>query len=145
MSILYTVGFTQKSAKEFFELLLGSKVDVLVDIRLNNTGQLAGFTKKRDLAYFLFLVGIQYQHWEEFAPTRDMRAKYHKDWNWTEYETEYKTLVRQRNALRHLERESFLDNTFCLLCSEPTSEKCHRRLAAEMIAQEIGNLRIVHL
>lgn len=145
MSNLYTIGFTQKSAQEFFELLRGVNVDVLIDVRLNNTGQLAGFTKKRDLAYFLELVGIQYQHWEEFAPTKDMRTKYHNCWNWLEYEHEYRRLLQERNALEHLEKVSFQNTTFCLLCSEPTSEKCHRRLAAEIIAQEMGNLRIIHL
>jgi uncharacterized protein (DUF488 family) len=145
MSILYTIGFTQKSAKEFFELLKGVNVDILIDVRLNNTGQLAGFTKKRDLAFFLELVGIQYQHWKDFAPTKEMRTKYHNCWNWLEYEREYRTLVQHRDALRHLDGTSFQNTTLCLMCSEPTSGKCHRRLAAEMIAQEIGNLEIVHL
>jgi len=45
--VLYTIGFTKKNARQFFETLKTAGVKRLVDIRLNNQSQLAGFTKRR--------------------------------------------------------------------------------------------------
>ncbi len=145
MRTLYTIGFTKKSAQDFFELLAQAGVEIVADVRLNNTGQLAGFTKKKDLQYFLSLIGIKYEHWSQFAPTKDIRSKYHTDCNWEEYERSYRKLVEHREALDQLDTSLLQRKRTCLLCSEPTPENCHRRIAAEIVANKIRDMEIVHL
>ncbi|MFN5066352.1 MAG: DUF488 family protein [Aphanizomenon sp.] len=145
MGIIYTIGFTKKSAKDFFELLKKEKIDLVADVRLNNTGQLAGFTKKKDLEYFLDLVEIKYEHWNNFAPTKEMRDKYHATWNWEEYESSYRSLLKGRNALEKLNKPILTNQKICLLCSEHTPEKCHRRIASEMLSDIVSGTKIVHL
>lgn len=145
MAIIYTIGFTKKSAKDFFELLKKEKIDLVADVRLNNTGQLAGFTKKNDLEYFLSLVEIKYEHWTNFAPTKEMRDKYHSAWNWEEYECSYRSLIQKRNALEKLNKPLLKNQKICLLCSEHTPEKCHRRIASEMLSDIVSGTKIVHL
>ncbi|GAA6620266.1 DUF488 family protein [Scytonema sp. NUACC26] len=147
MGILYTIGFTKKTAEDFFESLRKKKVDLLADVRLNNTSQLAGFTKKKDLEYFLSLLGIKYEHWTHFAPTKDIRDKYHATANWKDYECSYQSLLKSRNILEQINvNQSLLRSTsICLLCSEKTAEKCHRRIVAEMIADIVKDMEIVHL
>ena len=133
---LFTIGFTKKTAKQFFELLKKNKVEVLLDIRLNNKSQLAGFTKGDDLQYFLSeICHCQYKHCLEFAPTKEILDAYKKKQiSWDEYERQYSTLMKKR--AKHLDFCSQFSNytNICLLCSEPTPEQCHRRLLAEMIA-----------
>jgi uncharacterized protein (DUF488 family) len=142
---LFTVGFTGKSAQDFFETLKQSGVRRLVDIRLNNVSQLAGFTKKRDLEYFLrAMADIDYVHELNLAPTKDILDDYKKkriDWN--EYESRYRRLIEERQPAKILKPEDF--DRACLLCSEPTAEHCHRRLAAEYLKNAWENVTIVHL
>jgi uncharacterized protein (DUF488 family) len=142
---LFTVGFTGKSAKEFFETLKQSGVRRVVDIRLNNVSQLAGFTKKGNLEYFLHTIAdINYVHEPNFAPTKEILNEYKKkriDWN--EYEIRYRRLIEERQPAKSLMPEDF--DRACLLCSEPTAEHCHRRLAAEYLKEAWGNVTIVHL
>ncbi|WP_026736372.1 DUF488 domain-containing protein [Fischerella sp. PCC 9605] len=145
MGIIYTIGFTKKTAKDFFEILRKETIDVVADVRLNNTGQLAGFTKKNDLEYFLSLVGIRYEHWTHFSPTKDMRDKYHGTRNWEEYEDSYRKLIKNRNILENLNKQLLKNQKICLLCSEHTPEKCHRRIAAEMLANTVEGMEIIHL
>jgi uncharacterized protein (DUF488 family) len=142
---LFTVGFTGKSAKEFFEILKQAGVRRVVDIRLNNVSQLAGFTKKRDLEYFLRAIAdIDYVHEPELAPAKEILDGYKKkkiDWN--EYEKGYRNLLEERQPAKRLKREDF--DGACLLCSEPTPEHCHRRLAAEYLQAQWENVLIHHL
>lgn len=145
MGIIYTIGFTKKSARDFFESLKKEKIDLVADVRLNNTGQLAGFTKKKDIEYFLSLLGIKYEHWIGFTPTKDMRDKYHATKNWQEYEYSYRSLLKNRNALEEINKSLLHSTRICLLCSEHTAEKCHRRIASEMIANIAEDIEIVHL
>jgi uncharacterized protein (DUF488 family) len=142
---LFTVGFVKKSAQGFFEHLKRAGVKKLVDIRLNNVSQLAGFTKKSDLAYFLkAIAGIGYEHRPEFAPTKEILDAYKKKkLTWPEYEQQFSRLM----AERHIETQATpadLDHA-CLLCSEPTAEKCHRRLVAEYLKSKWGDVDICHL
>lgn len=143
---LFTIGFTQKTAETFFETLKNAGVRRVVDIRLNNTSQLAGFTKKDDLIYFLKTIGgIKYLHVPELAPTRElMESIKQKKGKWEDYETGYTTLLAERKA-----DESFLKRTLkngdCLLCSESTPEHCHRRIVAEKYQSITIDLDIVHL
>lgn len=132
---IFTIGFTKKTAKQFFELLNKNNVEILLDIRLNNKSQLAGFTKGDDLQYFLSeLCHCEYRHCLEFAPTKEILDAYKKKQiAWNEYESQYAALMNKR--AKYLEFSNRFANytNICLLCSEPTPEQCHRRLLAEMI------------
>ncbi len=133
---IYTIGFTKKSAKEFFEILKKNNLKRIVDIRLNNTSQLAGFTKRDDLAYFLGeLCSIDYCHFKYLAPTKDIRDKYIKSKDWDVYVSEYIKLLDERKVLNRLDKSLFERKT-CFLCSEATPEYCHRRLLAEYLKFE---------
>src|SRR5690349_15480295 len=87
---LYTIGFTQKSLRQFADLLRGAGVDGVVDIRLNNTSQLAGYAKRDDLAYILELIGIGYVEEKRLAPTADILDRYHRDHDWPAYERAFR-------------------------------------------------------
>src|SRR3954467_11743384 len=95
---VFTIGFTQKTAKRFFELLSNAQVKRVVDVRLNNTGQLAGFSKQEDLIFFLReLGGIDYVHLPELAPTQDILDAYKKHKGlWEVYEQEFLSLMEKR-------------------------------------------------
>lgn len=142
---LYTIGFSQKSARQFFGLLMENGVKKLIDIRLNNKSQLAGFTKVPDLEYFLEkIAGIEYIYLPEFAPTKTILTDYRsKKIDWQAFEERYIALLNQRQPLEKLDTSIF--NNGCLLCSEPAAEYCHRRLAAEYITTAVADLKTVHL
>ncbi|MGI8688030.1 MAG: DUF488 domain-containing protein [Thermomicrobiales bacterium] len=143
---LYTVGFTKKSAEQFFSLLKKNDVQRLVDIRLRPTGQLAGFTKRDDLAYFLpNLIDCEYHHTTLLAPTADMLSIYRKDGDWAQYVRRFEVLMDQRNVPFALDRAFYEEKACCLLCSEATPEQCHRRLVAERIARSWADTEIIHL
>ena len=143
---LYTIGFMQKSAQQFFKLLQTNGVQCLVDIRLHPDGQLAGFTKKEDLRYFLKeLIGCDYRHLPNLAPTDEILKGYRADKNWARYETAFLALLDQRGVPEILDRTLFEEKVCCLLCSEPTANQCHRRLVAERIASHWENVQIIHI
>ncbi len=142
---LYTIGFAKKSAEEFFTILKQNQIKTLIDVRLNNVSQLAGFTKKKDLQYFLQeICDIEYLHRPDFAPTKDILDAYKKkEMTWVEYESDYEQLLKQRVVESKICREEL--NNVCLLCSEPTAEKCHRRLLAEYFKSFSQGVMIKHL
>lgn len=142
---LYTIGFTRTSARHFFERLAGAGVRTVVDVRLANASQLAGFAKKDDLAYFAErLVGAGYEHRVELAPTRTLLDGYREgSGGWTAYAEAFVELLRARRVEDTVPR-SLLDGA-CLLCSEHAPEHCHRRLVAEYLAARWGGVEIVHL
>jgi uncharacterized protein (DUF488 family) len=134
-STLCTIGFTKKTAEEFFRLLQEAHVGKLIDIRENRVGQLAGFAKYPDLAFFLHRVaGIDYDYQPIFAPSPDIRIAYRKSHDWAQYLKSYGELMAQRQVLEKVDPASF-EGTVALLCSEAEPEKCHRRLVAEILAQ----------
>lgn len=143
---VYTIGFTKKSAQEFFERLCRAGVKKLVDVRLNNTSQLAGFTKKEDLEYFSQVIcGASYHHMPDLAPTPALlRALKKGGGTWADYERGFCELMRERRAVELLER-AFFEEPACLLCSEDKPTQCHRRLVAEAMQKRWPDLRIVHL
>jgi len=145
--ILHTIGFTQKSAQEFFGLLKGNRVECLVDIRLKPSGQLSGFAKQDDLPYFLHELagGCQYIHLPILAPTKEVLEKYRGDGDWLAYEKEFEKLMDERGIPENIDRAIFESKRCCLLCSEAMPEKCHRRLVAERLASHWDDLQIVHL
>jgi uncharacterized protein (DUF488 family) len=121
-------------------------VKKLVDIRLNNTSQLAGFTKKADLEYFAEAIcGISYHHFPSLSPTQDILDALKKhNGSWADYETRFQSLMQQRRAIEKLDH-AFFEEPSCLLCSESTPEHCHRRLVAESIKRQWPEVEIVHL
>ena len=145
--ILYTIGFTQKSAREFFELLRRNRVRRLVDIRLKPSGQLAGFAKKDDLPYFLdhLADGCDYVHMPELAPDPEILKDYREDKDWERYVQRFEALMDERQAVEQLDRAEFESVRSCFLCSEATADQCHRRLVAERLARLWGPVEIVHL
>jgi uncharacterized protein (DUF488 family) len=144
---LYTIGFTQKTAEEFFALLKANHVRRLADIRLRPDGQLAGFAKRDDLPYFLANLagGCQYAHLPILSPTKEILDGYHADHNWPRYVASFEALMDERGIPAGLEREEFERLATCLLCSEPTPEKCHRRLVAERLAAFWPDVEVIHL
>jgi uncharacterized protein (DUF488 family) len=143
---LCTIGFTKKSAEQFFDLLRTHGVELLVDIRLHPQGQLAGFAKQGDLPYFLkHLADCGYRHMLELAPTEDLLATYHKGHDWAAYVRGFTALLAERHIPAALPRALFTSQVCCLLCSEATPEHCHRRLVAERMADAWPDLEIVHL
>ena len=143
---IYTIGFTGKTAAEFFGLLNSTDAKYLVDTRLNNTSQLAGFTKKRDLEFFTEkLTGMSYLEMPMLAPEKEMFGEYRKEGDWDLYESRYLNLLKDRSVIDSLDHATFVKGVV-LLCSERTAEKCHRRLAAEYIQANIfPKSEIVHL
>ena len=144
--ILYTIGFTQKSAQQFFEMIKSNGIDMLIDIRLNNKSQLAGFTKGDDLQYFLKeICNCKYRHCIEYAPTKEILDNYKKKIiDWDEYVMQYIPLMQKRNSVASFIEQFGKYNSICLLCSEATPTQCHRRLFAEMV-QEVFPTSIKHI
>ena len=143
---VYTIGFTKKSAREFFDRLKQAGIRRLVDIRLNNASQLAGFAKKEDLRFFLDAVcGAEYVHERLLAPTQALLDDYKKrKGSWEEYQAGFLRLMEERRIEHALSRD-LLDRPTVLLCSEPEPDCCHRRLVAEYLRARWGNLAIIHL
>lgn len=143
---IYTIGFTQTTAERFFTRLAEARVKRLLDVRLNNSSQLAGFAKAQDLPYFLReLVGVVYEHEPLLAPSQDILDAYRKrKGSWEVYEREFRTLMESRRIDRALSPAAFARRT-ALLCSEATPEHCHRRLIAEFLAERWPDVEIVHL
>jgi uncharacterized protein (DUF488 family) len=143
---IYSIGFTQKSAGEFFGTLKAHGIERLLDVRLNNTSQLAAFAKQADLAYFLReICGSAYEHEPLLAPTQEMLDAYKKQkGSWDVYTDVYLALIRSRKVENVLRPESFRKKTV-LLCSEATAEHCHRRLALEYLQKHWEGVEIHHL
>ncbi len=138
---LFTIGFSLKSAEEFFNILKSNNVIRLIDIRLNNKSQLAGFTNVKHLPYFLKIHYIDYLYRPDFAPSKELLNGYkNKTVSWKEYEIEYNKTIAQRKILKKLDWNIFKNSV--LLCSEPTSEQCHRRLLAEYLAKNNLDIKI---
>lgn len=142
--IIFTIGFSQKSAETFFTLLKINKVKKLIDIRLNNKSQLAGFANAKHLPYFLKLHSIEYEYKPELAPSKELLDGYkNKSITWEEYVNIYNKLLIDRNILKDISIETIENSVF--LCSEPTANQCHRRLIAEYFKKEYKNIIIRHL
>ncbi len=141
-----TIGFTQSSAQHFLERLKRAGVRRLLDVRLNNVSQLAGFAKSADLAYFVeSICSATYEHDVRLAPTQAMLSAYRKkEIAWSEYEFAFRELMLERRVPVVLEQSAFEVKT-ALLCSEHTSDKCHRRIVAELLAEEWKGATIEHL
>jgi uncharacterized protein (DUF488 family) len=142
---LFTIGFTKKKAETFFTRLREANVRRVIDVRLNNVSQLAGFAKKEDLQYFLkAIIGIDYVHLEQLAPTQSLLDDYKKrKGSWEQYAAGFTDLLRQRRVEDSIKPE--LLNGGCLLCSEQKPHHCHRRLVAEYLTEKWGSIATSHL
>ena len=141
-----TIGFTKHSAESFFSRLKNSGVEQLIDVRVNNVSQLAGFAKRDDLRFFLDRIcGASYLHQPLLAPTNELLKSYrHKEMSWVEYEKRFLDLMQVRKIENEMSRDLFAKKT-TLLCSEHTAEQCHRRLVVEYLNDHWGNITITHL
>ena len=142
---VFTIGFTKKPAREFFGKLRRPGLARLLDVRLNNVSQLAGFSKRDDLLFFCeAILSIQYVHLPELAPTQAMLDEFKQNHGaWEDYEAKFLGLMAERKVEDRLARE-VIDGG-CLLCSEPTPENCHRRLVAEYLQRKWGDVEIEHI
>jgi uncharacterized protein (DUF488 family) len=141
---LFTIGFTKTTAESFFTRLSEAGVTRVIDVRISNSSQLAGFAKQADLEYFLReLGGIAYEHHLELAPTEELFKTYRGGGSWEDLEAGYTALLAERRVEEQLDRERF--ERACLLCSEDTPTQCHRRLAAEYLARRWDGVEIEHL
>ena len=142
---VFTIGFTRKSARQFFDTLRKSGARRVVDVRLNNVSQLAGFAKRDDLAFFLReICGMDYVHVPDLAPTQEMLDEYKKlKGDWATYAKRFLDLMAKRKIEERIPKEVVAEG--CLLCSEDKPHHCHRRLVAEYFKQHWGELDIFHL
>jgi uncharacterized protein (DUF488 family) len=145
MKRIYTIGFTRKTLQEFIERLRAAGVREVIDLRLRNTSQLAGWSKSPDFAYLLTAgFGFGYEHHPEFAPTDELLDGYKKTGDWAAYEAGFSRLLADRRPEREaralLEKEGI-----CLLCAEPQADRCHRRLVAEYLERFGPHIHIEHL
>lgn len=141
---IYTIGFTKTTAESFFTRLRAAGITRVIDVRLNNVSQLAGFSKRDDLRFFLKTIcGAEYLHLPELAPTQSLLDNYRKvEHDWPGYESEFLALIRCRRV-EDLDPAVF--DGSCLLCSEAEPHHCHRRLVAEYLRDRWGELDIIHL
>lgn len=145
MKTIYTIGFTKKTLQQFIERLRDASVRAVIDVRLRNTSQLAGWSKYPDIAYILTVgFGFDYEHHPEFAPTGELLDRYKKTGDWTACEADFNRLLAERcpksEAVALLEKDGI-----CLLCTEPEADRCYRRLVADYLASFNAEVRIEHL
>lgn len=143
---IFTIGFTRSTAERFFGRIKQAQIERLVDVRLNNRSQLAGFAKRDDLEYFLNeLCNAEYVHQPILAPTQEILDAYKKnDGDWAEYEVQFMELMKQRKVESELDPSEF-EKRSVLLCSEHTAEHCHRRLVLDYLEQHWPKFEVVHL
>lgn len=142
---LYTIGFSKKNLRKFVDLLESNNVEKLVDTRLNNTSQLAGYSKKDDLEYVMELRNIEYVHEMILAPNDAiLKAFKNKEINWEVYKKKYTELLNERMIIEQMD-SIISGKTICLLCSEHKPDHCHRRVLAEYINENYGDINIIHL
>jgi uncharacterized protein (DUF488 family) len=142
---IFTIGCAGRNAREFFTILKQVGIKKVIDVRLYNSSQLAGFTKRQDIKYFLqAIVGAEYVHLPIMAPTKQLLADYKKGLiSWQQYEIQFKAIVAQRQIQKHTMPQDV--DMSCFLCSEAKADNCHRRLVAEYLAEHWQNVSIRHL
>jgi len=147
MNKIYTIGFTQKNAEKFFGLIKNNGISLLVYVRLNNTSQLAAFSKYPDIEFFLKeICGCGYKHEICFAPEDSTLSRYKKkDIGWDSYVEEFSETMKKRNIKDYIKNNYDIPMDICLLCSEATPEYCHRRLIAELMHEVFPKAEIIHL
>lgn len=147
MNKLFTIGFTRKSAETFFNIISENNIKTVLDIRLNNTSQLAAFSKYPDIKFFLKAISCSdYIHDKQFSPEEGTLNNYKKKLiNWEQYEEEFDCTMSIRGIENYIKENYYNMENICLLCSEPTADKCHRRLVANKFKEQFNDLEIIHL
>ena len=146
MPTICTIGYTKKSLERFIHLLQKAGVDAVIDVRLRNTSQLAGFSKRDDLAFLLGQgFNIEYEHHPELAPTPEIFDAYKAEGDWPAYEREFLPLLAERDADSIGQELLARYRSPCLLCAEPNPDHCHRRLVAEWWAEHLHDVEVIHL
>lgn len=141
---IYTIGFSKKNLRQFIELIRKAEINKIIDVRLNNTSQLAGYAKKDDLKFILEIFNIEYEHIPELAPTEKLLKDFkNKNISWEDYEKEFKQILQKNNPATFIEIQD--GQNICLLCSEDKPNYCHRRLIAEALIETYPELKIIHL
>ena len=142
---VFTIGYAGKNACQFFSILKQAGIRKVIDVRLYNTSQLAGFTRKQDIEYFLqTIIGADYIHLPIMAPTKQLLNDYKKGLvSWQQYITQFRKIITQRQIDRYIKPQDI--DMACFLCSEVTADNCHRRLVAEYLAEHWPNISIIHL
>lgn len=146
MPVVYTIGLQRRPLSDLIATLRDAGIDAIIDVRLHNASQLAGYSKRADLAFLLQEgFGIAYEHRPELAPTEAIRRAYLQDGDWEAYEAAFLPLLPLRSveAIGHEIVSHY--RAPCLLCAEREPERCHRRLVAEYWSRHVPDLRIVHL
>lgn len=144
---IYTIGFTKKTAESFFNVLKENRVELVLDIRLNNTSQLSAFAKFSDIRYFLKVIGgIEYIHDTKFSPKETTLKRYKKkEISWNQYVTEFNNTMQEREIINYIKGNYGIVKNMCLLCSESTPNNCHRTLVATKFLEASNKLEIIHL
>ena len=143
---LYTIGYSDKSAEEFFRLIQENNIECLVDIRIYPNHNGAKYATKRDLPYLLKeLASCDYEYLADLAPTPKLLDDFHKDGDWEKYVRGFTKLLDERNIPHSLDKILFEEQTCCLMCFEATPEQCHRRLTVERMQKYWRDVEIVHL
>jgi uncharacterized protein (DUF488 family) len=144
---IYTIGFTKRTAKQFFTPIKEQGIQLLIDIRLNNASQLAGFSKGKDIDYFLKeICGCDYDHNSLLAPAKEILDAYKKNLiDWNQYEERFVPLIEKRGVIPSFAEKYTHYDKVCLLCSEPEPSHCHRRLIAEMLLRENPSWTLEHI
>ncbi|MBR0289351.1 MAG: DUF488 domain-containing protein [Selenomonadaceae bacterium] len=147
MKKIFTIGSSRKTAEEFFRLLEDNGVTKIIDVRLNNTSQILAFAKYPDIEFFTRkILGAKYFHDRKFTPSEKILVRYKKNQiDWDDYEKEFAELMNYRDIDTYIADKYSTQENYCLLCSEPTPEYCHRRLVAEKIKAVLEDVEIVHL
>jgi len=145
MTRIFTIGYAGRNAHQFFSTLKQTGIKKVIDVRLYNTSQLAGFAKKQDIEYFLrVIVGADYIHLSIMAPTKQLLNNYKKGLiSWQQYETQFKEIIAHRQIEKRIMPQDA--DMVCFLCSEAKADNCHRRLVAEYLAEHWQNASIHHL
>lgn len=146
---IYTIGFTKKDAKHFFNIIKEEGITLIIDVRLNNTSQLAGFSKYPDIVYFLEKCsGCAYISDKRFAPLESTLILYKtKKISWEEYVSQFNSTMKDRNIEKYIKEkyENVIEKEkICFLCSEEMPEHCHRSLIANLFSK-LFNTNIIHL
>ncbi len=148
MPTIATIGFGKKGAERFIQLLKDAAVSIVIDTRRRPDSPLSGYARQRDLPFILRSAGIDYEYRPELAPPDTLLERYRADKDWVAYERDFDDLVLKtataETAMGELIGRSN-GAVFALLCSEPTPERCHRRLVAERMKQIEPALQILHL
>lgn len=146
MKTLFTIGFTKKTAEQFFTTLVNNRVARVIDVRLNNTSQLSRFSIYPDIKFFLSLFNIGYEHSKIFAPDPFTLDKYRRGKiDWDEYVERFTALMDERGAVDVIKNINYDIDRSCLLCAEESAKFCHRRLVAELISETLDDIVIEHL